>query len=79
MSQSGVVVAVEAMRHWEPPKVDVLIIATSGRFTSDAIDWIERRNAERLVPAIEMWPESHLESLIAQRPWLAAASGLRRQ
>jgi hypothetical protein len=79
MSQSDVVVAVEAMRHWEPPKVDVLIIATSGRFTSDAIDWIERRNAERLVPAIEMWPESHLESLIAQRPWLAAASGLRRQ
>jgi Restriction endonuclease len=29
---------------WEPPKVHVLIMATSGRFTADAVSWIERHN-----------------------------------
>jgi hypothetical protein len=63
----------------EPPRVDVLIIATSGRFTGDAVQWIERHNAEGKQPGIEMWPESHLEFLLAPRPTLVTELGLRRR
>ena len=62
---------------WDNPPVDVLIVATSGRFTMDAISWSEQHNADRKFPRIELWPESHLESLLAQRPDLVAEFGLR--
>jgi hypothetical protein len=52
---------VAAMSVWEPPPVDVLVIATSGRFTADAVRWIENHNNARKHPTVEMWPESHLE------------------
>jgi hypothetical protein len=32
------------MTLWEPPKVNVLVVATTGRFTTDAIAWIEKHN-----------------------------------
>jgi hypothetical protein len=69
--------AVTKMALWEPPPVDALIIATSGRFTNDAVDWIEKHNNARKRPMIEAWPESHLESLLAQRPGLVAEFRLR--
>lgn len=56
---------------------DALIIATSGRFTTDAVDWIDKHNGRHERPAIEPWPESHLESLLASRPDLIAEFGLR--
>jgi hypothetical protein len=60
----------------EPPPVDVLVVATSGRFTSDAVRVIDQHNNGRLRPEIEPWAESHLEGLLAQRPDLAPL-GLR--
>ncbi len=68
---------VAAMNLWEPPPIDVLVVATSGRFTTNAVDWIERHNLSNQRPRIDMWPESHLESLLAQRPALVAEFGLR--
>lgn len=68
---------IESVRLWEPPTIDVLVIATSGRFTQDAVAVAERRNLAREAPAIELWPDSHLETLLARRPGLAAAHGLR--
>jgi hypothetical protein len=65
------------MELWEPPKVDELIIATTGRFATDAVDFIEKRNHSRKTPLITMWPDSHLESLLAARPHLVAQFGLR--
>ncbi len=62
---------------WTDPPVHVLIIATSGRFTTDAVQWIETRNHKGTLPRIEMWPESHLESLLAARPALIAQFNLR--
>ncbi|MDB5323919.1 MAG: hypothetical protein JWN40_5550 [Phycisphaerales bacterium] len=47
--------------------VEELVIATSGRFSSDAEQWVEKHNCSRKVPRIDLWPNSHLESLIAQR------------
>ena len=64
---------------WEPPRVDVLVVATSGRFTSDAVRWIETHNEKGETPFIEPWPESHLETLLASRPSLVNEFGLRPQ
>ncbi len=67
----------DQMAHWSDPRVDVLIIATSGRFSADAVHWVERHNATVALPRIEMWPDSRLERLIAARPALIAEFGLR--
>lgn len=69
--------ALTQMALWEPPRVHVLVLATSGRFTADAVAWIERHNEAGNQPVIEMWPESHLELLLAQRPHLVAEFKLR--
>jgi len=70
--------AVSSVKLWEPPLVNVLIIATSGRFTSDAVAWIEQHNHAGERPIIEMWPDSQLETLLAERPDLIAEFRLRR-
>jgi hypothetical protein len=62
---------------WTDPRVDVLVIATSGRFTADAVQWIERHNNGGTLPRIEMWAESHLERVLASRPPLIAEFKLR--
>lgn len=68
--------AATQMALWEP-RVHVLVIATSGRFTADAVAWIEKHNDEGRQPMIEMWPDSHLELLLAQRPHVVAGFKLR--
>ncbi|MDD3289185.1 MAG: restriction endonuclease [Alphaproteobacteria bacterium] len=67
----------EQMKLWNTPKVEVLIMATSGRFTADAVTWIEQHNSDGQMPRIEMWAESHLERLLASRPALIAEFNLR--
>lgn len=65
------------VRLWQPPVVRGLIIATSGRFTMDAVACADQHNESGDAPLIELWPDSRLETLLAQRPHLAAAHGLR--
>jgi hypothetical protein len=67
----------EQVSLWNNPLVDILIFATSGRFTADAISWIEQHNAKGTAPKIEMWPDSHFERLLAPKPALVAEFGLR--
>jgi hypothetical protein len=69
--------ALAGVKLWEPPAVHTLIVVTSGRFTSDAIAWQERHNYTVTPPHIDLWPENKLESLLAQKPHIAAAHGLR--
>lgn len=69
--------ALTQMDLWELPRVHVLIVATSGRFTSDAVAWVEKHNDSGKQPLIEIWPDSHLELLLAQRPHLVAGFKLR--
>lgn len=64
--------ALTKVSHWEPPRVDVLVVATSGRFTADGVKWVEQHNHAGKLPRVEMWPESHLERLLAQRPHIVA-------
>lgn len=66
------------MELWQPPRVDVLIIATTGRFTADAIAMVEQHNQADRALHIAMWPDSHLERLLAARPHLVGAFRLRR-
>ena len=58
-------------------RVDVRVIATSGRFTTDAVDLIENHSLGDSALKIEMWPESPLERLLAHRPAIIADFGLR--
>jgi hypothetical protein len=62
---------------WEPPRVHVVVLATSGRFTADAVGWIEKHTEAGKQPMIDIWAESHLELLLAQRPHLVAEFKLR--
>jgi hypothetical protein len=69
---------VAQMSLWEPPHVDVLIFATTGRFTADAVRWIESHNSAGKSPRIEMWPSTRLEAQLTTRPALIREFGLRK-
>ncbi len=77
VSLSDIANTVNAVKLWEPPPVDVLIFVTSGRFSADAVAWIEKYNHERQRPTLEPWAETHLESLLSQRPHLVGEFQLR--
>lgn len=62
---------------WDSPKVDVLVMATTGRFTTDCVSWIEQHNEKREAPAIEMWPDSAFENMLSARPDIVATFALR--
>lgn len=51
-------------------KFAVVIIVTSGRFTQDSVNWQESRESKGEFPAVEFWSGSHLEHLIASRPYI---------
>lgn len=69
----------DQMDSWSPPRVDVLVIATTGRFTVDAVTLVERHNQGDRALRIQMWPDSHLERLLAARPHLIGEFRLRRK
>lgn len=68
----------EQMKLWEPPRIDCHVVATSGRFTTDAVDYVEQHNQSDNGLRIELWPDSHLEHLLAARPAIVAEFGLRQ-
>jgi hypothetical protein len=39
------------MSLWGKPRVEVLTVATTGRFTADAVQWIETHNASGGTPS----------------------------
>lgn len=65
------------MQLWHPPRVDALIIATTGRFTADAVALVECHNQSDCALRIEMWPDSHLERLLAAKPHVVGQFRLR--
>jgi hypothetical protein len=56
-----------AVTEWEPPLVRGLIIATTGRFTADAVSWAKKHNDKGAAPHIELWPDSSPRSLTWQQ------------
>ena len=77
VAPSDIATLKEQMKLWEPPRIDIHVISTSGRFTSDAVSLIEKHNQSDSALRIEMWAESHLERLLASRPAIIAEFGLR--
>lgn len=77
VNRDDLVMCAEAARLWEGERVDTVIVATSGRFTQGAVELREKRERERTVPSVELWPDNHIELLLARRPHIAASFGLR--
>lgn len=77
VSVTDIAALVQQLVLWEPPRIDVCVIATSGRFSSDAISWVEKHNQSNNAMRIQMWPESHIESILSSRPALIAEFNLR--
>ena len=67
----------DQMALWTSPKVDILVIASTGRFTTDAVEVVEQHNQGDRSLKIELWAESHLEAILAKRPDLVAQFRLR--
>jgi Restriction endonuclease len=67
----------EQVKLWEPPRIDNLVIATTGRFTTDAVAYAEKHNQSDSAMAISLWAESHLETILASSPAMIAEFGLR--
>lgn len=77
VDSASILDVVSRLSAWEPPHIHSLVVATSGRFTPDAVRFIESHNDKGSDPRIEPWPETHLEAMLARRPELTAAYGLR--
>ncbi|MFF5688591.1 restriction endonuclease [Streptomyces albidoflavus] len=74
---NSVMETIVAGKQWNSSRVNTVIVITSGRFTSDAVSLAEGHNADGIPPHVELWAESRLEMLLAQRPHIAAAHGLK--
>jgi len=68
--------ALARVKLWRPV-IRALLVVTSGRFSTDAVAYAEQHNDTGDAPFIDLWPESKLETLLSQRPGIAAAHGLR--
>jgi len=69
--------AIVSISHCQDRPFEVLVIATSGRFTSDAVAWIERHNSRGERPSVEIWNDARLEFLLSERLHLVRAYELR--
>ena len=61
---------------WEGEPVRVLIFATTGSFTQDAVRWVESHNNAGNRPDIILWSSAELEVLLRRWPALLAEFGL---
>ncbi len=50
VAPSDITSTLAALPLWEPPVVRTLVIAMSGRFTTDAVAIVEKRNADGRLP-----------------------------
>lgn len=61
---------------WEGEPVRVLIVATTGSFTQDAVRWTDDHNRQAKRPEIVLWSSSELEALLRKWSALLAEFGL---
>ncbi|WP_290047750.1 restriction endonuclease [Nocardia nova] len=64
---------------WQPPVIRGLIIATTGRFTADAVALAEQHNNGGKPPYIELWTDNRIEALLEKHPDLVSRHRLREQ
>lgn len=61
---------------WEGEPVRVLIVATTGSFTQDAVRWVDDHNRAAKRPNIVLWSSSELEAILRKWPAVLAEFGL---
>ncbi len=75
VSHTEVAAVATTAEGWNPP-FDVVIVATSGRFTTEAVTWTDQRATKGTRPDVELWANSDLEAFLARHPGIAAGHGL---
>ncbi|MEP0854417.1 restriction endonuclease [Trichocoleus sp. DQ-U1] len=60
----------DQLQLWEPPRVDVLIIATTGCFSADTVRFMEKHNQSPSALRIEYWPIEKIRKIVDSRPYL---------
>jgi len=68
--------AVEQAKLWTDARFQVVVIATSGNLTQQALEWIEKRHTDGDVPAVDVWNQTDLEWFLAPKPAIRASFGL---
>ncbi len=68
--------SLEQAKLWPGASFRLVIIVTSGLFTQQAVEWVEKRTAEGSFPAVEFLGQSDLERLLASRPAIRNAFSL---
>lgn len=61
---------------WEGEPVRVLIVATTGSFSQDAVRWMDNHNRAANRPSIVPWSSSELEAILRKWPAILAEFGL---
>ncbi|MHA2790108.1 restriction endonuclease [Corynebacterium sp. S7] len=78
VSHHEIMKAVDDTKLWQNSKFHIIVFATSGSFTVDALKYAEAHNDQHTNPHLELWPQDRLEKLLASRPALVESFGLRR-
>lgn len=68
--------SVEQAKLWPDAGFRVVVVATSGNFSQQAVEWVEHHRSVGGFPAVELWPQSHLELVLAGRPHIRSSFGL---
>ncbi|MCP5034991.1 MAG: restriction endonuclease [Actinomycetia bacterium] len=68
--------SLEQAKLWPDAGFRVIVMATSGNFTQQAVEWVEKRAADGEFPAVELLGQSDLERLLAAKPAIRTAFGL---
>ncbi len=67
ISAQEIASAKQTIRLLEPPRVDILAFATSGTFTTSAVDLVEKHNSSsESALRLELWPGSHLAQVMSR-------------
>lgn len=65
-----------SIEHWDSPPIDVFVVVTCGKYTANAVSYVESHNNRGRRPRIEIWNDAHLEVLLAGYPGLRDAFNL---
>jgi len=60
----------DQIKLWEPPRIDVLIVATTGYFSADAVKFMEIHNQSSSPLRMEFWPIERIKKIMESRPHL---------
>ena len=76
MNLSECLQTVEQAKLWNDAGFRVVVIATSGNLTQQAVEWVEARKTSGEFPSVEVWNQAQLEHMLAARTKIRTAFAL---